>query len=512
MASPHAAVNTAPRHLTVPPILSWYLREERMPNLTDPGLLRTGGFVGGQWVSSSSTFDVVNPADGEVISSVADLTVEDARHAIEAAETAQRKWAGRTAKDRGTILRRWYELFLENKEDLAQLMTLEMGKPINESRGEVVYAANFIDWFAEEGKRARGEVIPTHDPKKRLLVLKQPVGVIAAITPWNFPQAMITRKVAPALAAGCAAVVKPPSEAPLSALAAAELASRAGVPGGLINIIPTRDSRGVGLELTTNPLVRKISFTGSTEVGKTLMAQASGTIKNVSLELGGNAPFLVFDDADLDLAVEGVIESKYRNSGQTCVCANRIYVQSGVYEKFAKKLAEAVSKLNVGPGVDEANAIGPLVNQDALEKVEELVDDALRQGASVLTGGKRHRLGRTFYEVTVLADVTTAMKVSTTEIFGPVAPLFRFETEDEALALANDTPFGLASYFFAGDMARIWRVSEGLEYGMIGVNTGLISTEVAPFGGFKESGIGREGSHDGLDEYLETKYIALQVG
>lgn len=388
-------------------------------------------------------------------------------------------------------------------------MTVEMGKPIAESRGEVGYAAGFIDWFAEEGKRAYGEIIPTYDATKRLMVLKQPVGVIAAITPWNFPQAMITRKVAPALAAGCSAVVKPASDTPLSALAAAELGERAGLPRGVFNVISSKNSAAVGEELTTNPTVRKISFTGSTEIGKVLMAQAAGTIKNVSLELGGNAPFLVFDDADLDAAVEGAIASKYRNSGQTCVCANRIYVQNEVYDTFAKKLAEAVATLKVGPGLDEDSQIGPLVNEAGIAKVEELVEDALVHGANVLTGGKRHQLGRTFYEVTVLTDVTPDMWISSEEIFGPVAPLYRFSTEEEAIDLANDTPYGLASYFYAGDIGRIWRVSEGLDCGLVGVNTGLMSTEVAPFGGFKESGIGREGSHDGLEEYLETKYVAI---
>ena len=480
-------------------------------SLNDPSLLKTQAFVAGEWIDADSggTFDVVDPADGSVVASVADLGVEETRRAIAAADAAQKEWAKKTAKERGVVLRRWYELFLEHKEDLARIMTMEMGKPIAESRGEVVYAANFIDWFAEEGKRARGEVIPTYDATKRLLVLKQPVGVIAAITPWNFPQAMITRKVGPALAAGCAAIVKPASASPISALAAAELATRAGLPKGLLNVITSKRSGAIGEELTTNPTVRKISFTGSTEIGRQLMAQAASTIKNVSLELGGNAPFLVFDDADLDAAVEGVIQSKYRNSGQTCVCANRIYVQDGVYEEFSKKLAEAVATLKVGPGLDEETAIGPLVNEEALAKVEELVGEARDAGAAVLTGGRRHSLGRTFYEVTVLTNVTQQMRIANEEIFGPVAPLFRFTTEEEAIALANDTPFGLASYFYARDVARIWRVSEGLEYGMVGVNTGLMSTEVAPFGGFKESGIGREGSHDGLEEYLETKYVAL---
>ena len=479
--------------------------------LSDPTLLKTQAFVGGHWIDADSgaTFDVTNPADGTVVASVADLGVAETKRAIAAADSAQKEWARLTAKQRGVVLRRWYELLLEHKEDLARIMTMEMGKPIAESRGEVVYAANFIDWFAEEGKRARGEIIPTYDATKRLMVLKQPVGVIAAITPWNFPQAMITRKVGPALAAGCAAVVKPASASPISALAAAELASRAGLPGGLVNVIPSRSSAAIGEELTTNPTIRKISFTGSTEIGRQLMARAAGTIKNVSLELGGNAPFLVFDDADVDAAVEGLIASKYRNSGQTCVCANRVYVQDGVYEEFAKKLAETVASLKVGPGLEEETAIGPLVNEAALDKVEELVAEARNQGANVLTGGQRHALGRTFYEVTVLTEVTQQMRIANEEIFGPVAPLFRFSTEEEAIAFANDTPFGLASYFYAGDLARIWRVSEGLEYGMVGVNTGLMSTEVAPFGGFKESGIGREGSHDGLDEYLETKYVAI---
>ena len=479
--------------------------------LQDPTLLRTQAYVGGEWIDADSgaTFAVTDPATGEVVASVADLGVDETRRAVDLAEVAQKAWAARTAKDRGAVLRRWYELFLEHKEDLALIMTSEMGKPIGESRGEVVYAANFIDWFAEEGKRAYGEVIPTHDPTKRLLVLKQPVGVVSAITPWNFPQAMITRKVAPALAAGCASLVRPASETPLSALAAAELADRAGLPPGLLNVIPATDSPTVGRELTTNPTIRKISFTGSTPIGKLLLGQAAGTVKKASMELGGNAPFIVFDDADIDAAVEGAIVSKYRNSGQTCVCANRFLVQDGVYDEFAKKFAEAVADLKVGPGIDESSEIGPLVNEDAIDKVEELVQGALAEGAGVLTGGRRHALGRTYYEVTVLTDVTPDMAIHGEEIFGPVAPLFRFSTEDDAIAIANDTEYGLAAYFYAADMGRIWRVSESLEYGMVGVNTGLISTEVAPFGGFKESGIGREGSHHGLDEYLETKYVAI---
>ena len=479
--------------------------------LQDPTLLRTQAYVGGEWIDADSgaTFDVTDPATGDVVASVADLGVDETRRAVDLAEVAQKAWAACTAKDRGAVLRRWYELFLEHKEDLALIMTSEMGKPIGESRGEVVYAANFIDWFAEEGKRAYGEVIPTHDPTKRLLVLKQPVGVVSAITPWNFPQAMITRKVAPALAAGCASLVRPASETPLRALAAAELADRAGLPPGLLNVIPATDSPAVGRELTTNPTIRKISFTGSTPIGKLLLGQAAGTVKKASMELGGNAPFIVFDDADIDAAVEGAIVSKYRNSGQTCVCANRFLVQDGVYDEFAKKFAEAVADLKVGPGIDESSEIGPLVNEDAIDKVEELVQGALAEGAGVLTGGRRHALGRTYYEVTVLTDVTPDMAIHGEEIFGPVAPLFRFSTEDDAIAIANDTEYGLAAYFYAADMGRIWRVSESLEYGMVGVNTGLISTEVAPFGGFKESGIGREGSHHGLDEYLETKYVAI---
>ena len=479
--------------------------------LQDPTLLRTQAYVGGEWIDADSgaTFDVTDPATDDVVASVADLGVDETRRAVDLAEVAQKGWAARTAKDRGAVLRRWYELFLEHKEDLALIMTSEMGKPIGESRGEVVYAANFIDWFAEEGKRAYGEVIPTHDPTKRLLVLKQPVGVVSAITPWNFPQAMITRKVAPALAAGCASLVRPASETPLSALAAAELADRAGLPPGLLNVIPATDSPAVGRELTTNPKIRKISFTGSTPIGKLLLGQAAGTVKKASMELGGNAPFIVFDDADIDAAVEGAIVSKYRNSGQTCVCANRFLVQDGVYDEFAKKFAEAVADLKVGPGIDESSEIGPLVNEDAIDKVEELVQAALAEGAGVLTGGRRHALGRTYYEVTVLVDVTPDMAIHGEEIFGPVAPLFRFSTEDDAIAIANDTEYGLAAYFYAADMGRIWRVSESLEYGMVGVNTGIISTEVAPFGGFKESGIGREGSHHGLDEYLETKYVAI---
>jgi succinate-semialdehyde dehydrogenase/glutarate-semialdehyde dehydrogenase len=479
--------------------------------LNDTTLLHTQTYIDGQWVGADSgeAFDVVNPADGAIVGSVPDLGVTETRRAIDAANRALPGWRALTAKKRASVLKKWHALLMENVEDIAQIMSLEMGKPIRESRGEAVFGANFVEWFAEEGKRAYGEIIPTHDVSKRLLVVQQPIGVVGAITPWNFPLAMITRKVAPALAAGCSVVVKPAEDSPFTALAAADLADRAGLPAGVLNIITTSDPEPVGKEISTNPIVRKISFTGSTEVGKLLMANAAGTVKSVSLELGGNAPFIVFDDADIDAAVQGAIASKYRNSGQTCICANRIYVQSVIYDEFAKKFAEAVSLLKVGAAIEDATEIGPLVNQEALDKVETLVADALSKGAGVLTGGKRHALGKTYYEVTVLTNVTAEMRVAREEIFGPVAPLYRFETEDEAIALANDTTYGLASYFYAGDLGRIWRVSEGLEYGMIGINTGLISTELHPFGGIKESGIGREGSHHGLNEYLETKYLCM---
>jgi succinate-semialdehyde dehydrogenase/glutarate-semialdehyde dehydrogenase len=482
-----------------------------MPDLNDPTLHLSQAFIGGAWVDADdgSTFDVINPADGSTVGSVADLGGAETRRAIEAADAALPAWRGLTAKERAAVLKRWYQALMDNVEDLAVLMSIEMGKPIRESRGEAKFAAGFVEWNAEEAKRAGGEIIPTHDLTKRLLVIKQPIGVVGAITPWNFPLAMITRKVSPALAAGCTVVIKPAEDSPLTALAAIELARRAGVPDGVINLITTSDPAPVGDELTSNPTVRKISFTGSTATGKMLMRKSADTVKSVSLELGGNAPFIVFDDADIDAAVDGAIASKYRNTGQTCICANRIYVQDGVYDEFAKKFAAAVSELNVGPAIDDDTEIGPLVNQAALDKVEGLVADALDKGASVLTGGKRHALGRTYYEVTVLTEVTRSMRVAEEEIFGPVAPLYRFTTEEEAIAAANDTTYGLASYFYAGDLGRIWRVSEGLEYGMIGANTGLISTELHPFGGMKESGIGREGSHNGIEEFLETKYICM---
>ncbi len=480
-------------------------------NLNDPSLLKTQAFVGGEWIDSDSgkTFEIINPVDGAIVGTVADLGVDETRRAIQAARDAMPAWAGLTAKQRGAVMRRWFDLLIENQEDLAQLMTAEMGKPIRESRGEAVFAANFVDWFAEEGKRAYGEIIPTHDNSKRLMVLRQPIGVVAAITPWNFPMAMITRKVAPALAAGCTSVVKPAQDCPLTALAVAALAERAGVPAGVLSVVTALEPVAIGHELSTNPIIKKISFTGSTAVGKLLMAQAAGTVKAVSMELGGNAPFIVFDDADVDEAVEGAIASKYRNTGQTCICANRMFVQDAVYDEFATKFAKKAAELVVGASNEDATEIGPLVNNAALAKVGALVDEAVSSGATILTGGAAHGLGGTYYQVTVLGDVTTDMRLANEEIFGPVAPLYRFDTEEEAIRLANDTPFGLASYFYAGSLARIWRVSEGLEYGMVGVNTGLISTEIHPFGGVKESGIGREGSHHGLDEYLETKYVCL---
>ncbi len=480
------------------------------PQLSDPKLFREQCYIDGRWADADSgaVIEVTNPATGEVLGTIPRMGTAETRRAIEAAEKAWPAWRGLLAKERANILRKWYDLILENQEDLARLMTLEQGKPLAEAKGEVVYGASFIEWFAEEAKRIYGDTIPQHQADKRIVVVKQPVGVVAAITPWNFPNAMITRKCAPALAAGCPVVIKPATQTPYSAFALAELAERAGVPAGIINII-TGSAKEIGGEMTHSPIVRKLSFTGSTEVGKLLMEQCASTIKKVSLELGGNAPFLVFDDADLDAAVEGAIISKFRNTGQTCVCANRILVQEGVYDAFAAKLAEAVKKLKVGPGLEEGVSQGPLIDVAALEKVEEHVADATAKGAKVALGGARHERGGTFYQPTVLTDVTTDMKVTREETFGPVAPLFRFKTEEEGVALANDTEFGLASYFYARDMGRIWRVGEALETGMVGINTGLISTEVAPFGGVKESGIGREGSKYGIDEFLEVKYLCM---
>ncbi|HEY1449092.1 MAG TPA: NAD-dependent succinate-semialdehyde dehydrogenase [Caulobacteraceae bacterium] len=479
--------------------------------LSDPALLRADAYVGGVWrpAASGERFAVRNPATGEVLAEVADLGAEDARAAIEAAHGAQAAWAGLTAKARSALLMAWYGLIMGAQEDLARLMTAEQGKPLAESRGEVAYGGSFIQWFAEEAKRAYGDVIPGHAPGKRILVLKQPVGVAAAITPWNFPNAMITRKAGPALAAGCAFLIKPAQETPLSALALAELAARAGLPAGVFNVVPSTRSNAVGLEFTGHPLVRKFSFTGSTQVGRKLMAQCATTVKKVSLELGGNAPFIVFDDADLDRAVEGALASKYRNMGQTCVCANRFLVQAGVFDTFAAKLEARVKAMKVGDGMAEGVVQGPLINEKAVEKVEGLIADALAKGARIDVGGHRHPLGGTYFEPTVVAGVTPAMEIWGEEIFGPVASLTRFEDEAEAIRLANDTPYGLASYFYARDLARVFRVAEALEYGMVAVNDGILSTEVAPFGGVKQSGLGREGSKYGLEEYLEVKYVLL---
>jgi succinate-semialdehyde dehydrogenase/glutarate-semialdehyde dehydrogenase len=478
--------------------------------LSDKKLFREQCYLDGAWVDADSgdTFDVNNPATDDKLGSVPKMGATETRRAIEAANAALPAWRARTAKDRGAILRKWYELMLENQEDLAVLMTSEQGKPLAESRGEVLYGAAFIDWFAEEGKRIYGDTIPQPNNDWRIVVTKQPVGVCASITPWNFPNAMIARKVGPALAAGCTMVARPASQTPYSALAMAELAERAGIPKGVFSVV-TGSASEMGKELTHNPIVRKVTFTGSTEIGKLLMAQSASTVKKISLELGGNAPFLVFDDADLDKAVEGAMGSKFRNTGQTCVCANRILVQDGVYDAFLAKLSAAVSAMKVGNGLEDGVSQGPLIDMLAVEKVEEHVQDAVGKGARVVVGGQRHALGGTFYEPTVLADVTTDMRITREETFGPVAPLFRFETEEQAIQMANDTEFGLAGYFYSRDIGRIWRVAEALEYGLVGANAGIISTEVAPFGGMKESGIGREGSYYGIDEYLEVKYICM---
>ena len=476
--------------------------------LKDPKLFRQSSYIDGQWVDGKTTFAVNNPADDTVLGHVPDLGAAETRAAIAAAERALPDWRARTGKERAAILRKWADLMLANQEDLAQLMTAEQGKPLSESRGEIVYAASFIEWFGEEAKRVYGDVIPGFTRDRRIVVLKQPIGVCAAITPWNFPAAMITRKAGPALAAGCTMVVKPAEATPFSALALCELAERAGVPKGVYSCV-TGDAKAIGGELTSNPIVKKLSFTGSTEVGKLLMAQCAGTVKKLSLELGGNAPFIVFDDADLDAAVKGAIASKYRNAGQTCVCANRILVQDKVYDAFADKLAGAVKALKVGAGAEDGVMIGPLIDLAGLAKVEDHVADAVAKGARVVLGGKRHARGGTFFEPTVLADVTTQMKIAREETFGPVAPLFRFQREDEAIAMANDTEFGLAAYFYGNDLRRVWRVAEALDYGIVGINEGIISTEVAPFGGVKESGFGREGSKYGIDDYLTIKYLCL---
>lgn len=480
--------------------------------LQNPDLLVSAALVGGDWMDkapSGKSFDVLNPSTGEVITSLPDLGVEETRAAIDAAYEAQKDWAAKTGKERGAVLRKLNDLMVANADDLGAILTAEMGKPFAEAKGEILYGASFIEWFAEEAKRVYGDVIPGHQPDKRIIVLKQPVGVVASITPWNFPNAMIARKLGPALAVGCAFVAKPAGETPLSALAMAKLALDAGLPKGLLSVITSRSSSAIGQEFCSNDKVRKITFTGSTEVGRILMRQSADQIKKTSMELGGNAPFIVFDDADLDAAVEGAMISKYRNNGQTCVCANRIYVQSGVYDAFAEKLAAAVSKMKIGDGFEDGVTTGPLISEDAVDKVIEHIEDAKAKGAKVATGGKRHELGGTFFEPTILTGVTKDMKVAGEETFGPVAPLFKFDDVEDVIAQANDTIFGLASYFYARDLSKVWRVAEALEYGMVGVNTGLISTEVAPFGGVKQSGQGREGSKYGVDDYLEMKYLCL---
>ncbi|MGA8862971.1 MAG: NAD-dependent succinate-semialdehyde dehydrogenase [Gallionella sp.] len=479
--------------------------------LSHPALLKqTSAWLGGKWVGADSgkTFDVRNPASGEIVARVPVMGGAETGRAIAAAAVAQKQWRVLAAKERSALLKKWFALIMQHQEDLARILTAEQGKPLAEARGEIAYGASFIEWFAEEAKRVYGEVIPSPTTDRRLVVLKQPIGVTAAITPWNFPTAMITRKAAPALAAGCTMIVKPAEQTPLSALALAVLAEEAGIPGGVFQVI-TGDARQIGAAICESQVVTKLSFTGSTEVGRILMRQSADTIKKLSLELGGNAPFIVFDDADLDAAVEGAIASKYRNAGQTCVCANRLFVQDGVFDAFAKKLAERVAQLQVGDGFTAGVTQGPLIDDAALAKVESHVADAIAKGARLVAGGKRHALGGTYYEPTVLADVSPDSMIFREETFGPVAPLFRFKTDDEVVELANRTEFGLASYFFSRDIGRIWRVAEALEYGMVGVNTGIISNEVAPFGGVKQSGLGREGSHHGIDEYLEIKYVAM---
>ncbi|WP_206956374.1 NAD-dependent succinate-semialdehyde dehydrogenase [Trinickia acidisoli] len=479
-------------------------------DLKDPSLLKTKAFIAGSWqdADSGATFEVRNPATGRVLATVPEMGAAETRRAIEAANAAWAAWRAQPAKARAAVLRKWYELLLANADDLAAIMTAEQGKPLAEAKGEIQYAASFLEWFGEEAKRVYGDTIPSPTNDKRLVVVKEPIGVCAAITPWNFPAAMITRKVGPALAAGCPFVVKPAEATPLSALALAVLAERAGVPAGVLSVI-TGEPKAIGAEMTSNALVRKLSFTGSTAVGRLLMSQCAPTVKKVSLELGGNAPFIVFDDADLDAAVVGAIASKYRNSGQTCVCANRFYVHEKVFDAFAAKLRAAVEQLKVGRGTEPGVTQGPLINEAALLKVEAHIADALSKGAKVVTGGKRHALGHNFFEPTVLAGATSAMKLAKEETFGPVAPLFKFSSDDEVVRFANDTEFGLAAYFYSRDIGRVWRVAEALEYGMVGINTGIVSNEVAPFGGVKQSGLGREGSHYGIDEYVVVKYLCM---
>src|SRR5579871_348145 len=478
--------------------------------LKDPSLLRQQCYINGKWVDADSgkTVNVVNPATDEVLGTVPNLGAAETRRAIEAADAAWPAWRKRTAKERAAVMRRWFELMMANQDDLAKLMTTEQGKPLSEAKGEVAYAASFLEWFGEEAKRIYGDTIPPHQADKRIVVVKQPVGVVAAITPWNFPNAMITRKCAPALAAGCPVVIKPATATPFSATALAELAHRAGIPAGILNVV-TGSASAIGGEMSSSPIVRKLSFTGSTEIGKLLMQQCASTVKKVSMELGGNAPFIVFEDADLDAAVEGDIASKYRNTGQTCVCANRLLIQEKVYDRFAEKLVGAVGKLKVGDGLKGETQQGPLIDMKAVQKVEEHIADAVKKGAKVMVGGKRHSLGQSFFEPTILANVTPQMAVAREETFGPVAPLFRFSTDEDAVRLANDTEFGLAAYFYSRDIGRVWRVAEQLEYGIVGINTGIISTEVAPFGGIKESGIGREGSKYGIEDFLEIKYLCM---
>ena len=479
--------------------------------LANKELIVSKGYINGIFTSGNSnkTFDVNDPSTGELIVKLPDMGISETKDAINAAHKAQKSWAAKTGKERSTILRNWFNLMMANKDDLAKILTAEMGKPLAEALGEIAYGASFVEWFAEEAKRVYGDTIPGHQEDKRIVVIKQPIGVVGAITPWNFPNAMITRKVAPALAVGCSVVLRPPTLTPLSALALAYLAQEAGIPAGVFNIVMGTDSSGMGKELCSNELVRKITFTGSTEVGRILMRQCSDQIKKVSLELGGNAPFIVFDDADIDEAVAGAMISKYRNAGQTCVCANRIYVQENIYEEFSKKLAEATRAMKVGNGFDDGVTTGPLIDQQALEKVEEHIEDAVSKGASILSGGTRSNLGGTFYNPTVLTDVTSSMKVAKEETFGPIAPLFKFDTVENVIEAANDTEFGLAAYFYAKDLSKVWKVAEALEYGIVGINTGLISTEVAPFGGIKQSGIGREGSKYGVDDFLEIKYLCM---
>lgn len=478
--------------------------------LTNPSLFRQQAYINGTWLDAdtSATINVTNPANDEILGSIPDMNGVETARAIEAARIAMISWRKQTAKQRAIILRRWFDLIMANQDDLGKIMTLEQGKPLAESKGEIAYAASFIEWFAEEGKRTYGDVIPTHKADARIIVTKEPIGVVAAITPWNFPAAMITRKCGPALAAGCSFVVRPAAETPFSALALAVLADEAGIPAGVFNVI-TGQSRPIGAELTSNPTVRKLTFTGSTPVGKLLMQQCAPTLKKVSLELGGNAPFIVFDDADLDAAVTGAIAGKYRNAGQTCVCVNRFIVQEGVYDAFVAKFAAKVAQLQVGNGMDEGVTQGPMINQGAIDKVKDHIADALAKGGTLVYGGDSHSLGGSFFTPTIIGNATTDMKVATEETFGPLAPIFKFKDEAEAIAMANDTEFGLAAYFYTRDIGRVWRVGEGLEYGIVGINEGIISTEVAPFGGVKESGTGREGSHYGIDDYMEIKYMLM---